>query len=70
MYVNSKDSNGRCRGIFEPMGEEHGIPQYINTTKDVLFFDIDNDTDLDVWFGNFGEVDWLLINTTLTPGTM
>ena len=67
MYVNTIDSTGKCTGRFQEMGNIHNIPQHINTTKDILFFDADQDCkEDDVWFGNFGEIDWLLINEKIT----
>lgn len=53
-------------GYFSEMGGSYGIPQgVVDTTKTILLFDPDRDGDLDIWTGNFGEYDALLLNTTI-----
>ena len=63
MYVNTKNNDGECTGEFIETGENNGIPRFTSTTKHILFFDADNDHDLDVWFGNYGERDLFFFNT-------
>jgi hypothetical protein len=52
-------------GFFTEQGANLGIPQgIVDTTKDVEFGDLDGDGDIDLYIANYGEVDFLLINTT------
>jgi subtilisin family serine protease len=64
LLINRGGTDG-CYEDSDDRDDAFGVPQgVINTTKHVSFIDVDRDGDCDIWNGNFGERDGLLLNTT------